>query len=98
MICVVCQTPEPRMAGLVAAYKAWVAAHPGLVQDTEAALKWCSYLAAGYTNKSAVVSELLYTLGSLVTALHDRILAGTLPALNTKQYRSALLFQVNTIV
>jgi len=74
------------MAGLVAAYKAWVAAHPGLVQDTEAALKWCSYLAAGYTNKSAVVSELLYTLGSLVTALHDRILANSLSALNTKQY------------
>ena len=68
-------------------YKRWVTSNPQLVGDSESVLKWCSYLVAGYVNKSVVFSELLFSAANLVTFLNDRILAGSLSALKEGQYR-----------
>ena len=71
----------------VSRYQTWVISNPHLVGDTESVLKWCSYLVAGYINKSVVLSELLFSAANLVTFLNDRILAGTLATLKENQYR-----------
>ena len=71
----------------ITSYKRWVTSNPQLVGDSESILKWCSYLVAGYINKSVVLSELLFSAANLVTFLNDRILAGTLVTLKESQYR-----------
>ena len=72
---------------VITSYKRWVTSNPQLVGDSESVLKWCSYLIAGYVNKSVVFSELLFSAANLVTFLNDRILAGTLTSLKESQYR-----------
>ena len=76
-----------KLSQALTSYKRWVNSNPQLVGDSESILKWCSYLVAGYVNKSVVFSELLFSAANLVTFLNDRILSGSLSSLKEGQYR-----------
>ena len=76
-----------KLSNALTSYKRWVTSNPQLVGDSESILKWCSYLVAGYVNKSVVFSELLFSAANLVTFLNDRILSGSLSSLKEGQYR-----------
>jgi len=75
-----------KLSHALTTYKRWVTSNPQLVGDSESILKWCSYLVAGYVNKSVVFSELLFSAANLVTFLNDRILSGSLSSLKEGQY------------
>ena len=81
-----------KICNTIAQYKKWVTSNPNLVGDSESILKWCSYLIAGYVNKSVVLSELLFSAANLVTFLNDRILSDSLSTVKENHYRLILKY------
>lgn len=59
---------------IYAVYKRWVINNPTLAADVETVATWSSYLVAGKINKSAVVSELVYSISKLVSLFNDRLI------------------------
>lgn len=59
---------------LLESYKQWVVANPSLISDVETLAKWSSYFVAGKLNKSAAVSELIYSLSNLFVLYNDTLI------------------------
>lgn len=59
---------------LFESYKKWVIANPSLITDMETFAKWSSYLVAGKLNKSATVSELIYSLSNMFVLYNDTLI------------------------